>query len=159
MVYCGVWSTSILYPAGRLRNMASHVFFWHVWFLFHLKPMKRRSEQGEDNINENSQYGLKIIFFWYLVKKKKEKRFQRRWGWPFLACDQRNITSELEEICALYVRVSIKKSFCASRSEEKQCVLIPLTLTSQAAPLLKNTCWSIQLDVPLHTLKCKLELN
>lgn len=40
--------------------------------------MKRRSEQGEDNINENSQYGLKIIFFWYLVKKKKEKRFQRR---------------------------------------------------------------------------------
>lgn len=50
------------------------VFFWHVWFLFHLKPMKRRSEhRGEDTISENSQYGLKMIILAPSLKKKKEK--------------------------------------------------------------------------------------
>lgn len=52
-----------------------------------------------------------------------------------------------------------KKSFCASCSEGQLFVLVPVSLPSQDTLLLRNICLSIQLDVPMHILKCKLELD
>lgn len=142
-----------------LGIMSTHVFFWHVLFSLHLKPLWVSEQGEEDNKSKTTQYLNIYIYINLTPGFKKEKRVQRRWRWPFFCFWLKNH----------YLRAGRKlSSFCVGWYQNvllclmlwgQHCVLVPMGPPSQAALLLRNTCWTIQLDVPMHIKACKLELD
>lgn len=147
MFSVGVWRTSVSYAAGSIRNYDYYVFFWCLVFItFKAHELVNRDKRIIKVKTPNTCKKNIILISGF----KKEKIFQGRWRWPLFLSFMKEPLPQSWKKSVLSVSVSTKKYFCAMCSEGQQCVSVPISLPSQAALLLRNSCWSIHLDVSMH---------